>query len=53
MAAKEYGTENAKVYEDYQSLLKDDAIDVIHVCTPNSSHKELTVASLDAGKHVM
>ena len=52
-AAKEYGTENAKVYEDYQSLLKDDAIDVIHVCTPNSSHKELTVASLDAGKHVM
>ncbi|MBW3109728.1 Gfo/Idh/MocA family protein, partial [Mammaliicoccus sciuri] len=53
VAAKEYGTENAKVYEDYQSLLKDDAIDVIHVCTPNSSHKELTVASLDAGKHVM
>ncbi|MBN4909344.1 Gfo/Idh/MocA family oxidoreductase [Staphylococcus sp. EG-SA-13] len=52
-AAKEYGTDNAKVYEDYQSLLKDDAIDVIHVCTPNSSHKELTVASLDAGKHVM
>ncbi|WP_436875192.1 Gfo/Idh/MocA family protein [Mammaliicoccus sciuri] len=52
-AAKEYGTENAKVYEDYQSLLKDGAIDVIHVCTPNSSHKELTVASLDAGKHVM
>ncbi|WP_436882934.1 Gfo/Idh/MocA family protein [Mammaliicoccus sciuri] len=53
VAAKEYGTDNAKVYEDYQSLLKDDAIDVIHVCTPNSSHKELTVASLDAGKHVM
>ncbi|OIJ17470.1 oxidoreductase [Anaerobacillus alkalilacustris] len=52
-AAKKYGTEDAKVYEDYQELLKDEAIDVIHVCTPNSSHCEISIASLEAGKHVM
>lgn len=52
-AANEYGTREAKVYTDYKELLKDSKIDIIHVCTPNSSHKELTVASLDAGKHVM
>ena len=53
LAAKEYGTENAKVYKDYKKLLEDKSIDVIHVCTPNRSHSEITVAALEAGKHVM
>lgn len=53
VAAEQYGTNDAKVYEDYKLLLENDDIDVIHVCTPNSSHKALTVASLNAGKHVM
>lgn len=52
-AAKQYGTADAKVYEDYKELLKDKSIDVIHVCTPNRSHSEITVAALEAGKHVM
>ncbi len=52
-AAEAYGTDNAKVYDDYKALLKDDTIDVIHVCTPNDSHCEITVAGLHAGKHVM
>ena len=34
-AAKKYGTPDAKVYEDYSELLKDESIDVVHVCTPN------------------
>jgi predicted dehydrogenase len=52
-ASQEYGVSDAKVYEDYNELLKDDSIDVIHVCTPNSSHAEISVAALEAGKHVM
>lgn len=52
-AAAEYGAEGAKVYTDFRELLKDDTLDVIHVCTPNDSHAEITVASLEAGKHVM
>ena len=51
-AAKEYGAENAKVYTDYKELLKDDSIDIVDVCTPNKSHAEVTVAALEAGKHV-
>jgi predicted dehydrogenase len=31
----------------------DKTIDVVHVCTPNRSHSEIAVASLEAGKHVM
>ncbi|MBT2721137.1 Gfo/Idh/MocA family protein [Bacillus sp. ISL-46] len=52
-AAKEYGTPDAKVYEDYRELLKDESIDIIQVLTPNVSHSPITVASFEAGKHVM
>ncbi len=52
-AAAKYGTEDAKVYVDYKKLLKDESIDVVHVCTPNRSHSFISVAALEAGKHVM
>ena len=52
-AAKEYGTEDAKVYEDYNEMLKDENIDVVHVCTPNVAHCPITVAAFEAGKHVL
>ncbi|MDR2570639.1 MAG: Gfo/Idh/MocA family oxidoreductase [Oscillospiraceae bacterium] len=52
MRAK-YATNDAKIYVDYKDLLKDDSIGAIHVCTPNSSHAPISVASLKAGKHVM
>lgn len=52
-AAGKFGTEGAKAYADYKELLKDGSIDVIHVCTPNKSHAVITIAALEAGKHVM
>ncbi len=52
-AAKKFGTFDAKAYADYHELLEDKSIDVVHVCTPNRSHCEITVVALDAGKHVM
>ncbi len=52
-AAQEYGAPKAQVYTDYRKLLEDKTIDVVHVCTPNDSHAEITIAALEAGKHVM
>lgn len=52
-AAEKYGTSEAAVYEDYKQLLKDPSIDVVHVCTPNISHAEISIAALESGKHVM
>lgn len=52
-AAKQYGTSDAKVYTDYRELLADKSIDAVHVLTPNVSHSEITVAALEAGKHVL
>ncbi|MBN1552259.1 Gfo/Idh/MocA family oxidoreductase [bacterium] len=52
-AAKEYGTADALVTEDYKDLLAREDIDVIHVLTPNISHSYITVDALESGKHVM
>lgn len=53
LAAETYGSDDSKVYEDYRDLLADKTIDVVHICTPNNTHKSITVDALDAGKHVM
>ena len=53
LAANSYGSDISEVYENYRDLLADDAIDVVHICTPNNTHKMITVDALDAGKHVM
>lgn len=52
-AADKYGAPGAQVFEDYRELLKDESIQVVHVCTPNDSHAEIAIAAMEAGKHVM
>lgn len=51
-AKEEYGTEDARVYTDYTELLKED-VEAVYVLTPNSSHAPISIAALEAGKHVM
>lgn len=51
-AKEEYGTPDARVYTDYQELIKED-LDVVYVLTPNNAHAPVTIAALKAGKHVM
>jgi predicted dehydrogenase len=36
-----------------EELINDPNIDIIDICTPNNYHAPLTVAALDAGKHVL
>lgn len=50
-AVKDFGLE-AKIYTDYRELCGDDELDVVHVCTPNPLHCEMTVEALEHGKHV-
>lgn len=47
-----YTEGKGKVFADYRELLKED-LDAVCVLTPNSSHSEITVAALKAGKHVL
>jgi len=52
-ARKAYGAPGAKVYADYKALVAGGGLDAVHVCTPNKSHAPITIASLEAGMHVM
>jgi len=52
-AAAEYGVEGARVYKCYKELLEKETLDVVHVCTPNRSHSEISIAAMEAGCHVM
>jgi predicted dehydrogenase len=50
-ATSELGLETA--YPDYESLLADDRVRVVHLTTPNRFHAEQVAAALRAGKHVV
>ncbi|MEH0887628.1 Gfo/Idh/MocA family oxidoreductase [Enterobacter sp. UNJFSC 003] len=41
-----------RFYQDYREMLLDDAINVVHICTPHVEHKSMILAALAAGKHV-
>ena len=40
-----YGTSDGRVYSDYKEMLEKEDLDIVHVCTPNSSHAEIGRAS--------
>ena len=50
-AKKKYNVKYA--YTDYRKLLENPEIDAVSVCVPNKYHAEITIAALEAGKHVL
>jgi predicted dehydrogenase len=50
-AAAKLGWESYET--DYRRLLERDDIDLIDVSTPGNTHREIAVAALEAGKHVI
>lgn len=52
-AKMKYGTPDAKIYDNVRDLLGDPDVQVVHVCTPNDTHAEISIAALEAGKHVL
>jgi predicted dehydrogenase len=42
-----------KAYDSCEELLADPAIDAVSVCTSNNTHAPITIAALQAGKHVL
>ncbi|MCU9615026.1 Gfo/Idh/MocA family oxidoreductase [Caldibacillus lycopersici] len=44
---------HATAFTDYQELLKSAEVDAISVCLPNYLHAPVSIAALNAGKHVL
>ncbi len=40
-------------YTDYKEMLKREDIDIVDVCVPNYLHADVSIAALEAGKHVI
>jgi predicted dehydrogenase len=38
---------------DYREVLRDPAIEAVHICTPNAQHFSMAKEALEAGKHVI
>jgi scyllo-inositol 2-dehydrogenase (NADP+) len=41
------------VYDSFEAVLVDTAVDIVLIATPNDSHKPLAIAAMRAGKHVI
>jgi predicted dehydrogenase len=42
-----------KVTTDYREVLRDSAVDAVHICTPNAQHYAMAKEAILAGKHVL
>lgn len=42
-----------QVYTDWREMLERERPDVVSVCLPNALHRDLTIAALEAGAHVL
>lgn len=49
--AEKYGVE--KVYDSYEEMLGDEAVDVVYIATPHSQHYENMKEAIEAGKHIL
>ncbi len=52
-ARRDFGDDSTRVHDTFEHLVADERIDVVHVCTNNAAHAGMTIAALEAGKHVM
>src|SRR5271157_2642242 len=43
----------SKIASDYREILRDPAIDAVHICTPNAQHFSMAREAIEAGKHVI
>jgi predicted dehydrogenase len=50
-AAEQFGWESYTT--DWRELLEREDLGIIDICTPGSSHAEMAIAALQAGKHVL
>src|SRR5699024_752250 len=43
----------ARDFASAEELVRSEAIDVVHICTPNHLHVPLALAAIETGKHVI
>lgn len=49
-AAREHG---CAAYHDFEALIADEQVDLVHLCVPSGYHAQLGILAAKAGKHVL
>ena len=52
-ADKGAGLYNARAMYDFEEMLTDENIDVVHICTPHYLHKDMAIKALTSGKNIV
>lgn len=50
---KYFPTDPLLIYTDYKELLENEEIDTVLICTPDTTHKEISIAAMRKGRHIL
>jgi predicted dehydrogenase len=50
---RKYGLQGARIYTDWEDLMRDERVDAVDVCSMNHMHVPQGIAAAESGKHVM
>lgn len=50
---KSHVTKAHQYYSDFNEMLKDQSVDVVHICAPHYLHKKMAICAMQAGKDVV
>lgn len=50
---KQFGVENVRCYPDHKSMLENEELDAVSVCTYNMTHAQCTIDALEKGVNVL
>ena len=51
--AEKFGDKNTKTSQDFREAIADPEVFCVSLCVPNYLHAPMTIACLEAGKHVL
>jgi predicted dehydrogenase len=53
LLGEKHGVAEAGRFTDYEQMLRDAELDIVHICTPHDLHEAQAIAALQAGCHVL
>lgn len=53
LMGEKLGVDRAHQYQDWEAMLRNEELDLVHICTPHNVHEVQAVAAMQAGAHVL